>query len=244
MTDKPWGIVLSLGIGSIIGSIAGIFISKKIRIKEDNTPSIQEVTEFYEEKIKDILQQNTPKATPGETLLNKLNDPEFRRTTIQNAIEKAKNEANLEADGTPMNPITHDPHKQEKDYIPYSKQYKMKDGTEVVIDNREEIKLDPYPHKITMDEYYKDKNYSKTTLIYYEQDSMFATPGDEPTDYTEDYFGIHNISEFGATTNSGYGHDSWTLVLRDEITKSDFQILYEGNKSWEEVWQNTGGEKD
>ena len=100
----------------------------------------------------------------------------------------------------------------------------------------------PYPHKITYDEFIQNNNYSKVNLIWYEQSNVFATVGDELTDYTEEYFGVHNINEFGASSNSGYGHDAWTLVLRDELTKTDFQIIYNGDDDWETVLANTGGD--
>lgn len=235
MSKEPWGHILCLGIGSVIGTVAGYFVSKKLFKPEVQTmPDRDEVIAFYEAKIKELVIPTT--LTPS---VNKEEKP------IKMENNTAIPAAALESDGKPKNIMTYQPKVVEKDYKSYNKMYTAKDGNELQI--REGVsmeKTDPWPHKITNDEWLQNKNYSKVSLIYYEIDGVFATTGDEPTDYTEEYFGIHNINEFGASSNSGMGHDSWTLLLRDELTRTDFQINYDGTNSWETVWQNTGGAKD
>ena len=237
MSKEPWGHILCLGIGTAIGTVAGYFISKKLFKPEvQQMPNHDEIVAFYESKIKELVIPTT--LTPK---VNKEQTPVESVTTMSNGIPSKA----LEPDGTPKNIMKYQPKITEKDYQSYNKMYNTKDGKELQI--REGVsmeKTDPWPHKITNDEWLQNKNYSKVSLIYYEIDGVFATTGDEPTDYTEEYFGIHNINEFGASSNSGMGHDAWTLMLRDELTRTDFQILYDGTNSWETVYQNTGGEKD
>ena len=236
MSREPWGHILCLGIGTVIGTISGYFISKKLFKPEvQSMPDHDEIVTYYEAKIRELI---IPTTLTPET---KKEEKELAPITMQNKVPAAA----LETNGVPKKIEEYQPKITEKDYKSYNKMYAPKDGSELKI--REDVsmeKTDPWPHKITNDEWLQNKNYSKVSLIYYEIDGMFATTGDEPTDYTEEYFGIHNINEFGASSNSGMGHDSWTLMLRDELTRTDFQILYDGSTSWETVWQNTGGAKD
>lgn len=231
MTNKPWGFVLGLTIGSTIGTIAGYFLSKKFFKPEQQMPNNNEIKEFYENKIKEILNENKPKIEPKV--------PEVKVNNSNTVPASA-----LEPDGTPKNVNTYAPKVTEKDYTAYNKMYVKDDGGNNFNIRENFVKVDTFPHKITGEQWFKDKEYSKVTLIYYENDSVFATVGDEPTDYTEEYFGLDNLNEFGRSSNANMGHDSWTLMLRDELTKTDFQILYDGESSWETVFQNTGGEKD
>lgn len=231
---QPWGFLLGLGIGSSIGVVLTNFLSKKFfKENKQEGPTNEELMKYYDGKIKEILSQTGLKEN-----LTKLEDTRNPNNFTNHNVPKEA----LEADGSPKKTEDYQPKKTEKDYVSYNKMYQKSDGTE--FQTREEIKMDPYPHKITADQWAADKNYSKVSLIYYEIDGVFATVGDEPTDYKEEYFGAHNINEFGCSSNSGMGHDSWTLMLRDELTKTDFQIYYDGNNSWETVYQNTGGEKD
>jgi len=236
----PWGFVLGLFIGSVGGSIAGYFIHHKVLKKEqDQLPTYDDVVNFYNQKINEILERNRPKVE--ETSNEQKSEDGYKDDSVVRFIPPKA----LEPDGTPKKIMQYQPKVTEKDYKSYNKMYTAKDGNELQI--REGVnmeKTDPWPHKITMDEWLQNKNYSKVSLIYYEIDGVFATTGDEPTDYTEEYFGVHNLNEFGASSNSGMGHDAWTLMLRDELTRTDFQILYDGTNSWELVYQNTGGEKN
>lgn len=246
LLDKPWGFVLGLGIGSGIGTIAGYFIFKKTTKPERNI-DLEKMQEFYNDKIREILKNKTENSKSEKPS----SEEEFMKKVNQNAMEYSKSleksrkdvpAGALDADGNPKKVLDNQPNIKENEYKPYNKEYRMKCecGT---IDEREDIKMDAYPHKITFDQWQKENNYKKVSLMYYELDNVFATLGDEKTDYTDDYFGIHNICEFGAVTNSGMGHDSWTLYLRDELTKTDFEIFYDGDKYFEDVLNSTGGEK-
>ena len=233
LTNYPWNFALGLFIGLGAGTCLGIKLTKYIK-KKQNEIEVQEVIEYYDQKIKELI----PKK-PFE--VNKIEELKSPVVQDDSPIPKAA----LEPDGTPKKIMDYAPKIKEADYTNYGNIYKVHDKNGEVVNNpsiREDIKVNPYPHKITYDEFIKNNNYSKVNLIWYEQSNVFATVGDELTDYTEEYFGVHNINEFGASSNSGYGHDAWTLVLRDELTKTDFQIIYNGDDDWETVLANTGGD--
>ena len=253
--DKPWGFVLGLSIGSAIGTVSGFFIFKKVIKPEvqENSIDMDRMQEFYNEKILELTRENKKLKLEKEGIT----EEEFMKRVNQNAmqysknlekerLEKARNEVPAEAldeNGEPKKVLDNHPNIKENEYKSYNKEYRMKCETGTV-NIREDVKtIDAYPHKITFDEWRKDANYKKVSLMYYELDNIFATLGDERTDYTDDYFGIHNICEFGAITNSGMGHDSWTLYLRDDLTKTDFEIFYDGTKYFDDVVNSTGGEK-
>ena len=249
--DQPWGFALGMGIGSAIGTFVGYKIFKKV-IQKEETIEMEKMQDFYNDKIREILKskssvvEETPNAE--EAFMKKVNQSamEYSKNLEKERLEASKRDNvpfdALNENGEPKKVMDCQPQIKEANYKPYNKSYSMKCecGT---IDNREDIKMDAYPHKITFDEWRKDANYKKVSLMYYELDSTFATLGDEPTDYTEEYFGIHNICEIGAATNSGMGHDAWMLYLRDELTKTDFEIYYNGNETFEQVLARIGGEK-
>lgn len=247
--DQPWGFALGLGIGSAIGTFVGYKLFKKYITKE-NTVEMDKMQEFYNDKIREILRTKKQVEEPNaeSAFMKKVNQSamEYSKNLEKERLEAAKRDnvpvEALDENGEPKKVIDYQPQVKEANYKPYNKSYVMscECGT---IDNREDIKMDAYPHKITFDEWRKDANYKKVSLVFYELDSTFATLGDEPTDYTEDYFGIHNICEIGAASNSGMGHDAWMLYLRDELTKTDFEIYYNGTETFEQVLAKTGGER-
>lgn len=224
--DQPWGLALGTGIGAILGAIGGYFLSEKLKNKE-KMDEINEIRSFYEAKMNEFLAER-PK-----------NDVEIVQT-VEEKDEKLKEKVPVEAldaNGNPKNVYKCHPQIDPEKTVKYNKMYKPEDEKLKTAEIREDTKLDPYPHQIDYMEFRNNQYYAKHTLIYYEQSGVFATVGDELTSWTVEYFGLRNLEMFGVG-----GH--WTIYVRDEMTKDDFEIIYDGQSTWEEVESNTGGAKD
>lgn len=86
-----------------------------------------------------------------------------------------------------------------------------------------------YPHEIDEVEYDKNEDYDKIILTYYETDDILADINDRISDFTVEDFGYNNMNDFGF---------DGVKYLRNEKTKTDFKILYNGDMSYDEA---TGG---
>lgn len=86
-----------------------------------------------------------------------------------------------------------------------------------------------YPHEIDEVDYDQNPDYSKVILTYYETDDILADVNDRISDYTVEDFGYENMNDFGF---------EGVKYLRNEKTKTDFKILYNGEMSYDEA---TGG---
>lgn len=86
-----------------------------------------------------------------------------------------------------------------------------------------------YPHEIDEVEYDKNEDYDKIILTYYESDDILADINDRISDFTVEDFGYNNMNDFGF---------DGVKYLRNEKTKTDFKILYNGDMSYDEA---TGG---
>ena len=223
LSNEPWGFAIGLGVGSILGSIGSYFLFNKIKNKE-KMDEIAEIEAYYMAKLKEswAKKDDVSGGVGGEKEVGL--DP-----------QKVPIDA-LDKDGNPKDIFKFHPQLKEENYTKYDKMAKVNGKKIEVCDTREEIKFDPYPHEITLDQFRGDLNFAKHTLIYYEQSNVFVTVGDELTDYTEDYFGLRNINDFGR-------NGKWTLYLRDDMTKDDFELIYDGTSTWEEVELNSGGAK-
>ena len=86
-----------------------------------------------------------------------------------------------------------------------------------------------YPHEIDEVDYDQNPDYSKVILTYYETDDILADVNDRISDFTVEDFGYENMNDFGF---------EGVKYLRNEKTKTDFKILYNGEMSYDEA---TGG---
>ena len=86
-----------------------------------------------------------------------------------------------------------------------------------------------YPHEIDEVDFDQNEDYSKVILTYYETDDILADVNDRVSDYTVEDFGYENMNDFGF---------EGVKYLRNEKTKTDFKILYNGEMSYDEA---TGG---
>lgn len=86
-----------------------------------------------------------------------------------------------------------------------------------------------YPHEIDEVDFDQNEEYKKVILTYYETDDILADVNDRISDFTVEDFGYENMNDFGF---------EGVKYLRNEKTKTDFKILYNGEMSYDEA---TGG---
>lgn len=98
-----------------------------------------------------------------------------------------------------------------------------------------------YPRIITHEEFNQPNGYVKLKLTYYEESAVFAHTGDSSNSgFTEEYFGLQNLSEFGNYKYDDGESDPYTLWFRSDADGTDFQVYYEPNETYDEVLAKEG----
>lgn len=248
------GFAVGAIVASAVSSTVSVFLINKFK-KQDIQEEIDKITNFYDQKIKEILKEKSEKKSIQPEIKIDEIEKSFKEKNTSNpspkimlqdqlAKEKASfgsddpadmNEgtAQLEVDrgiritrnGNTNNRVDYS--KMYKDYEVLAKEYERED-------EKEEIK---FPVQITKDDYDMTGAYRKEELIYYEQNGYFVDEvGNICDEYSENYFGINNISLFGTPKASLDGQSSiYELYLRDKDTRIDFHIEINKDDDYDKI---------
>ena len=232
--------VICGAIGAAIGSVATYFISKN-RIENSVREELEgtfrkaqdELNEFYKtnfepkrEPVKDsILMQNAYKKAE-----------EKRENIAKMGLEERETEDKLRV-------------KSDEEARDYTKFYEEtgvgkeeSDGSEYEF--YEEYGGGPdgkYPRIISRSEFLEPNGNVKLKLIYYEESAVFAHAGDSTdSGFTEEYFGLQNLSEFGNYKYDDGETDDYTLFFRNDADGTDFEVYYDPYETYDEVLAKEG----
>lgn len=98
-----------------------------------------------------------------------------------------------------------------------------------------------YPRIITKKEFDEPNGNVKLKLTYYEESAVFAHTGDSTNSgFTEEYFGLQNLGEFGNYKYDDGETDPYTLYFRSDSDGTDFQVYYEPYETYDEVLAKEG----
>ena len=217
MKNNIVNILCGAFVGSAIGSFTTFFVLKKLkkldveRNIEAENKRLDEVYDFYKKKL-----------IPDEK--EKITNPKF---LYQEELAK-EDKATLNSSFVKGNKIDYSKIAKEE-YSDLKKEYER---DEIVIDEK------AFPHLITKDSYEHAGGYVKEEMIYYEQNGIFATVDDDTImdQYTEQYFGLDNLSLFGQPEASLDGKNSlYELYLRDEVMHIDFHIIFNGTDDFDHL---------
>lgn len=210
------GLIFGLGAaaGAAIGSgITFIVVSRAYNCKKDD--ETEEIRAYYRKKCSNCEYKQTQISKNVE-----IKEAEKQVETVEND-EKLSQKVGLAERNTAdigrksITPSTTD----------YTKFAKMA-GNYATGSTKD---LFTYPHEIDEVEYDKNEDYDKIILTYYETDDILADINDRISDFTVEDFGYNNMNDFGF---------DGVKYLRNEKTKTDFKILYNGDMSYDEA---TGG---
>ena len=241
------GVILGTFLGSILGSTGTILVMKKLKkleekqFKKDESEAVNEVEKYYENKINQL--KNGGIKIDYSTKIEEKKEPE-NATKI--SVIDGKKEVITEKESPITNPkfLYQDRLAEEKknkeQAVDYSKITRVKyDDLAKEYDREEpEVEEEHYPEQITMEMFEDEIAYRKETLMYYEQDGVFATLDDIPVNdlYDEKYFGSDNLLLFGTMQASLDGKSSTNeLYLRDRLHNVDFHLIYNSTECFSDV---------
>lgn len=249
------GFAIGAIVASAVSSAVSIFIVNKLK-KQDIQEEIDKITNFYDQKIKEILKEkNEKKSIQPEiktdeiekSFKEKNNSNPSPKIMLQDQLAKEKNSFGSDdpadmSEGTGQLEVDRgvritrnnnanikvDYAKMYKDYEVLAKEYEREE-------KKEEIK---FPIQITKDDYDMTGAYRKEELIYYEQNGYFVDEAGQICDeYSENYFGINNISLFGTPEASLDGESSiYELYLRDKDLRIDFHIEINKDDDYNKIY--------
>ena len=254
------GLLIGTFVGSLIGSATTIFVMKKLgKLEEKHNfeaqqKQLNEVYELYNNKIEELKKLKTGvnySALKPEKTLNSDQKSASSNSGKDDkmALYKTSNpkylmQDELAKDQTPdlsdfnIGTGVLESRSNGNQQFDYSKIIKEKYTGLQKEYEREEIEQKKYPEQITVEEFEDEIAYRKETLIYYEQNGIFAGYDDiDVTDtYDEDYFGLDNLSLFGSEQASLDGKSSRNeLYLRDRLHNVDFHLIYNPTEDFNKV---------
>lgn len=223
MEKCVFGVICGV-IGAAIGSIVTYFVVKN-KVENEVKTDLEATFAKAQEELKKHYEANfEPKREPvAESILMK----EKANLEAKLALKEEKIEDKLRYnDGS--EPINYTEfYKPDKDELEAAEQFYLDysgldDGKHPVI--------------IPRSEYDKPNGFNKLKLIYYEESGIFAHVGDSSdSGFTEEYFGLQNLGEFGNIKFDDAESDPYTLFFRDEGIGTDFEVYYEPNETYDEV---------
>lgn len=205
------GIIFGLGVLTG-GAIAtgATIVVLKRKVNKEKDEEIEEVRRYYKEKCKKCDR----KPVTLESTEDK-NEAEKDESLTEKVGLAERNTADV---GRKMVEGGH------TDYTKFSKLQEKYTGKSA----KEMFQM---PHDISEDDFDNDPDYDKVILTYYESDDIMADISDNISEYTAEDFGYENLKDFGF---------EGIKYLRNEKSKTDFKIIYEGTISYD---QATGGRR-
>ena len=256
------GLIIGTFVGNLVGSGVTILVMKKLkkleykRDLEAQQKQYEEVYAFYNNKIEELkklkngVDYAAVEVKKSNEKLEKLNKMSSSTSTVKVTADGRIDEEAYKSPKTLMQerqaaednakvPIF-DSDRERKIGMDYAKISREKYSNLTKEYDREELDIEPikYPEQITMDEFEDEIAYRKETLIYYEQDGVFAGLDDIPVNdlYDEQYFGADNLLLFGSMQASLDGKSSTNeLYLRDRIHNVDFHLIYEPIRAFSDI---------
>lgn len=205
--------ILSHTIAALAGICAGaggmyLFTKKMNKLKIDK--KVEEINQFYVKKYVKFEEK----------------EPVLEEKETKNDIKTQVKKDVSSIDGIYEN---HD----KKVPIDYSKMVKNA-GNYEKIEAEYTKNLPEFPEFTLRRDLVKWPNYEQVYLTYYERDGLFTYIDDTlAEEYTEDYFGLANLGNFGIVGDAS--DDGDTIYLRDDNKGIIFEIHYEGLAHYSEV---------
>ena len=245
MKNNIVNILCGAFVGSAIGSFTTLFVLKKLkkldveRNIEAENKRLDEVYDFYKKKLKEIEENAKNQEVKADNLIKAAKESKVE--VIPDEKEKITNPKFLyQEELAKEDKATLNSSFVKGNKIDYSKIAKEEYGDLKKEYERDKIEIDEkaFPHLITKDSYEHAGGYVKEEMIYYEQNGIFATVDDDTImdQYTEQYFGLDNLSLFGQPEASLDGKNSlYELYLRDEVMHIDFHIIFNGTDDFDHL---------
>ena len=224
-------------IGAVIGGVGTYFVTKN-KLENDIKSEYEASFNKAQEELKQHYETNyLPKKEPIKDSILAKAMPASGAKMGEKSGEKA--------------PTAEDKLRAVDDVEPenYAGFYQLKPEDKVESDGSEYEFYEEYggpdngkfPKIITRKEYEEPNGYVKLKLTYYEESAVFAHTGDSTNSgFTEDYFGLQNLSEFGNPVYDDEDSDGYTLWFRSDTDGTDFQVYYEPNETYDEVLAKEG----
>lgn len=232
-------------IGAAIGSVVSFFVTKKVvekGIREELTGEFmkaqQDLNAYYETHFE-------PKKEPvTESILMKsaYKKADEKRTELAKmALEERRAEDNLRIQSDVESP-EYNKFYEENNGIPEVEKGES-DGSEYAYyEEYGGVPDGKYPRIIPRSEFETDNGYVKLKLTYFEESAVFAHTGNlQDSGFTEEYFGLQNLSEFGNYKYADGDGDPYTLWFRSDNDGTDFQVYYEPYETYDEAFAKENG---
>lgn len=249
--NAKFGMILGTFLGSILGSTGTILVMKKLKkleekqFKKDESEAINEVEKYYENKINQLknggmkIDYSTKIESKKESKISIVDEKKDILTDKESPITNPKFLYQDRLAEEEKNKI------QATDYSKIARS-KYKELVKEYDREEPEVEEEHYPEQITMEMFEDEIAYRKETLMYYDQDGVFATLDDIPVNdlYDEKYFGSDNLALFGTMQASLDGKSSTNeLYLRDRLHNVDFHLIYNSTECFSDIIKG-GTEKD